>query len=172
MRRLVPVLALLALTAPPAAAQSGSQPDPDSPAGVEYQLPLDRVREETRGEGGSPGRGGSAGGGEGGQAGAAGSDAPLFGAGIERAPGAGDGSGGSGGGDREDGGSGGNGGSGGAGGGSGESPFVPSDSNATKAATAATDGSSGVPATLVIVLGVLAMGAGAGLLLKRGLGRD
>jgi hypothetical protein len=58
------------VVAPPAVAQAATQVDPDSPAGVEYQLPLDRARQESatskaKGESGSPGR------------------APLFGAGVE-----------------------------------------------------------------------------------------
>lgn len=54
--------------------QAGQSPDPDSPAGVEYQLPLEQARKNAAGQGnGEPRRGGS---GEGGWA------APLFGAGI------------------------------------------------------------------------------------------
>lgn len=52
--------------------------DPDSPAGTEYQLPLDRAREAAGGGGASGSGGGSAGG-------AASGEAPLFGAGVERA---------------------------------------------------------------------------------------
>ena len=37
-------------------AQNGKRPDPDSPAGVEYQLPLDQARKNaTGGDGGPPG---------------------------------------------------------------------------------------------------------------------
>lgn len=46
-----------------AAAQEAAQPDPDSPAGVEYQLPLERARDKASGPkgpgGGEPKRGAS-----------------------------------------------------------------------------------------------------------------
>ena len=61
-----------------AAAQSGAIPDPNSPAGKEYALPLDQGR--AQGGGGSHG-GGSHGGGAGSHGGAR----PLFGAGISPA---------------------------------------------------------------------------------------
>jgi len=65
-------LALVAFVAP--AQAQDPQVDPGSPAGTEYQLPIDRAREEAgRGSGGpvaSPG-------------GSATSEAPLFGAGVE-----------------------------------------------------------------------------------------
>jgi hypothetical protein len=58
----------------------GQEPDPDSPAGVEYQLPLDRARKEsaTKGPSGPRGPGGKD------RAVTGGGDAArLFGAGIE-----------------------------------------------------------------------------------------
>jgi len=60
------------LLAPGAWAQGGSDDpmvDPESPAGTEYELPIDRAREEARG--GSGGSSGSAG------------EAPLFGEGVD-----------------------------------------------------------------------------------------
>lgn len=68
---------LLALAAPAPAYAQGSDPqvDPDSPAGTEYELPLDRARQE------------AGGGGSGGSSGSSGSrgttdEAPLFGEGV------------------------------------------------------------------------------------------
>ena len=71
------VLLACLLLAPGASAQGGvddPQVDPDSPAGTEYELPIDRARDRARG-------GGS--GGSGGTSGAAGGQAPLFGEGVE-----------------------------------------------------------------------------------------
>jgi hypothetical protein len=67
---------------PPAAAQSQPRPgyDPDSPAGVEYQLPHEHVRDRT---GKGRGRTGNEAGG-GGPGGRSGAGAQLFGAGISR----------------------------------------------------------------------------------------
>jgi hypothetical protein len=56
------------------------QVDPDSPAGVEYKLPLEQARRDAAPEGGSGGGGGARGSG-----GGSGGPAPLFGAGITRA---------------------------------------------------------------------------------------
>ncbi len=68
-----------ALLAPPAAvAQEGVQVDPDSPAGVEYKLPLEQARRDAAPGAGGSGVGPRSGGGSGGPA-------PLFGAGITRA---------------------------------------------------------------------------------------
>ena len=76
----------------PAFAGAQEQPklDPDSPAGVEYQLPLDTARQEAAGGdggdlgGGGAGGGDAAGGGSADDASASGSDgAPLFGSGIK-----------------------------------------------------------------------------------------
>ena len=78
--RYLPLTAAAALAAAcalvPATAQGqgGQRPDPDSPAGVEYQLPLEQARKNAAGEGTSEPRGGGAD--PGGRAG------PLFGAGI------------------------------------------------------------------------------------------
>ncbi|MDQ3678037.1 MAG: hypothetical protein M3401_14785 [Actinomycetota bacterium] len=70
-RLLLPGLCALALAAP--ATAQDPQVDPGSPAGTEYQLPIDRAREEAGGRsGGSSGSGGSTS-----------SEAPLFGAGVE-----------------------------------------------------------------------------------------
>ena len=73
------VVAALASAAPAAPAQGDApQVDPDSPAGTEYQLPLDRAREEA-----GAGRGGGTGGGTGGSSGGSAGEAPLFGEGVE-----------------------------------------------------------------------------------------
>jgi hypothetical protein len=67
--RILIVTCALALPAA-AAAQERPKLDPDSPAGVEYQLPLDRAREEAAGEAkGGPGEG---------------KRAPLFGSGVTK----------------------------------------------------------------------------------------
>ena len=79
----------------PAGAAAQDRPDPDSPAGVEYELPLDQTRKDLSddgpggGEAGSGGGGGERGSGGGGgnadDGGSGGSGpAPLFGAGISR----------------------------------------------------------------------------------------
>ena len=76
MRKAALTALLLALTAAPAAgAQEGVFVDPDSPAGTEYALPLDRARGEA-----APDAGGREGGGDG-------SEQPLFGVGIDQSRG-------------------------------------------------------------------------------------
>ena len=61
----------LALVPPAAAQNDDPQVDPDSPAGTEYQLPIDRAREQASGRSRSTGSTGNA---------------PLFGEGVERPP--------------------------------------------------------------------------------------
>jgi len=78
-----------ALAMPSAAIAQSNRPDPDSPAGVEYELPLDQTREDLSDDGGGGDRGSRDGGSPGGDGGSG--AAPLFGAGISPA-----GSGGSG----------------------------------------------------------------------------
>lgn len=182
--RSVLVLALTAGIAVPAAtsAQDGSRPDPDSPAGVEYQLPLDRAREEAAGRERDRRRGTGEGGGS----------APLFGAGIEppnevgesREPAGGeglssggDGDGGNGGG-RDDGRDGIEGESlarDDSGSGDGIRPAreggSPEDPPGAQSSSAADGGGSGSLVTIGIALGVLLLGAGLGLALRRGFGR-
>ncbi len=64
------ILAAIAVDVPLAAAKEGVHFDPDSPAGKEYALPLDRARDEASGASdGAPGR-----------------KAPLFGVGISDRP--------------------------------------------------------------------------------------
>lgn len=70
---LVPALTLSAET--PAMAQETPGYDPDSPAGVEYQLPLQRTRREATGQGADDRGGGGS------------KPAPLFGAGASASPG-------------------------------------------------------------------------------------
>ena len=79
------LIALLALPAAAAAQPSGVIVDPESPAGTEYAIPLEEARRHGSG-GGDPRAGGEARG------------QPLFGEGIEPAPGAGSSGAGSGGG--------------------------------------------------------------------------
>ena len=82
MRLPFTTLALACALLQPSLALAQEQPtlDPDSPAGVEYQLPLDRAREDAVGGGGSGGGGGGFGGSAEGTAGAG---AGLFGSGIK-----------------------------------------------------------------------------------------
>ena len=65
---------MVAAALPVAAQSQAPQVDPDSPAGTEYELPIDRARDQASG-----GRSG----GSGGSSDAAG-EAPLFGTGVER----------------------------------------------------------------------------------------
>lgn len=67
-------LCALALVAPVQA--QDPQVDPGSPAGTEYQLPVDRAREEAGSDGGAGGPGNS-------QDGGTTTRAPLFGSGVE-----------------------------------------------------------------------------------------
>ena len=170
-----------ALAAPSAAVgQEAARPDPDSPAGVEYQLPLDRQREEasdpkdrdgpggggTQRDGGSPDRpplfgegispegGGVAGDQDFGSA----DDEPAGGGPPGSGTGGGDGEGA--GGDRADAGL----------GGSDASEAGPGDDGPALAQTSAQAGSSSNLAIPGIVLGVLLAGGLLGLALRRGLG--
>jgi len=68
--RLLTCLCALALIAPASASAQDPQVDPSSPAGTEYQLPVDRARDEANGTS-NRSRGG------------AGGEAPLFGTGVE-----------------------------------------------------------------------------------------
>ena len=151
----------LALPAPGAFAQE--RPDPDSPAGVEYELPLEGARRDAAGgvksgaEKKGTGRGGNA-------------KAPLFGQGISR-PGASDqedtagGAGAAG----SEGGSGGSRGTGGSGGGA--NPAEPT-APARLAATSADDGGDKTVVVGGIAAGVLLCGGLLGLFLRRGFGRS
>lgn len=80
MRRIcIPLLAALLAGAVPGEAAAQREPgvflDPDTPAGKEYAIPLERARREAAGSGGSSLR-------RGGSERAAAESAPLFGAGI------------------------------------------------------------------------------------------
>lgn len=168
------LLVAIALLAPPYA--HGQRLDPDSPAGVEYELPLERAREEasrpagdgpggaTKGGGSSPSQGDGA--------------APLFGAGIENGLGRGGGGGGAGGSDptasardggvpARDGDVPGRGASGPGAPSGGE----PARASSTDIASSAADGGSGALTTGAIAVGVLLLGGLLGLALKLGLGR-
>lgn len=161
-----------------AVAQDRAIPEPDSPAGVEYQLPLDRAREEA-----SDPRDRDAPGGGGSERDRGGSGpAPLFGTGIS--PGAGgvagdrdssnaDSPSGGGasnpdarrgaGGDRADRGSGGSSGS------SGEASEADGEPSLGPTSASAASGSSDL-ALPGIALGVLLIGGLLGLALRRGMG--
>ncbi len=160
-----------ALVAPlPASAQEPARPDPDSPAGVEYQLPLDQARREA-----SP-NGGGGGGSEPPSGGGSGNPAPLFGAGISRDgsqsgggsdatadPDAGERAGAEQSGDRADGGATGAGGSDAAG---------PGADQSTPSLRTASAESGGVSTGLTlggIALAVVVVGGALGLALRRGL---
>jgi hypothetical protein len=84
--RVIATTTAICILSPAAAQGQVSRPDPNSPAGVEYQLPLDQARKNAAGQGDAKptrGRGGAA------------SKAPLFGAGIKTASAGRDGRGGS-----------------------------------------------------------------------------
>jgi len=142
-------------------AQDAPRPDPDSPAGVEYKLPLDQARRDAAPDR-DPARGG----------GAASDPAPLFGAGITPQGGPASGSNGRG---------------SSAGGPDLASKDTPEGDRAAPSAqtgpqagrvtakvapAAAADGGGGTDLTLgAIALAVVLSGLGLGLLLRRGIGR-
>lgn len=75
------VVALAFVVPAPAFAQSDApRVDPDSPAGIEYELPIDRAREDAVGGG----AGGSSGRSAGGSSRATAGESPLFGEGVTR----------------------------------------------------------------------------------------
>ena len=76
--------ALLFSGAPSAVAEEGVTIDPGSPSGTEYQLPLQRAREEAAGSGSSGLSGSSSGGTQSGSASGASSEPPLFGVGVAK----------------------------------------------------------------------------------------
>lgn len=177
MRLFVCVLFAALVLPTGASAQSSVRPDPDSPAGVEYELPLDRARERAAGDDG-PRRRGS----RGGKRGPAGS-APLFGEGIGPAGGSdsdtGDGNAEAGGDPESGGGSSSSGGSrngdGSSGGrGSGSQGFEGAGRGGTPgvsaATTAADKGGSDLGPTAAIVAAVLLAAGALGLLMRRTLG--
>ena len=152
-----PLIALLVLVvaAPPAIARDdGVSVDPDSPAGVEYAVPLDQARREATGTAG----GGSAG---------ADGDQPLFGVGIERSS-AGSGGGG---GAKGSGGSGRSAGTGGGSSGGGtQAGADEAEGNGASAAAievAASGGSSTGLLSAGIAMAVLLLGLLGGLGLRR-----
>jgi len=162
-----------ALVAPSAAvAQEPVQVDPDSPAGVEYKLPLDQARRDAAPDAGGGGRGGGPRSG-----GGSGDPAPLFGAGITRVGAQGsdggneamadasDRSGGQESADSDDSGAAGVGGGDAAGPGAGES----GRSFSTTAASAADGGGSTGLVLGGIALAVVVVGGALGLALRRGL---
>ena len=156
------VLALICALLPASAqGQAGKRLDSNSPAGVEYQLPLEQARQNaTDGGRDKPKRDGTA---------ARPGTVPLFGAGIvarkrgdENAGGGRQGDGGSGAGSRASGSNGGD-----SGGGSG-APGDPAISRSTVGAAGSDDGSATLR-TAGIALAVLLAGGLLGLGLRRGL---
>jgi hypothetical protein len=159
IRTALTALLLAATAAPPAAAQEdGVFVDPDSPAGVEYAIPLQEARRQAAG----------------GRRADPGSGRPLFGEGIERAPGPASRS--DGGGSSDQGGSHEGGGAlGGAGGAQrkggedaslGARDIPPSSAHSAAIEAAAADGSDGL-LTAGVAASVLAAGLLARLLLRR-----
>ena len=168
VRRPVALCAICSLLLPVAAqGQAGVQLDPNSPAGVEYQLPLEQARKNANGEGGGgerPGSGEDRAGG--------GGVASLFGAGIVPAS-ARDGAA-----DGEVGGAGVNGRASGGGAGGAEADVrgagersTPGSSAIRPAALDGVDEGGGSAGLRIagIALAVLAAGALLGLALRRGL---
>jgi hypothetical protein len=168
-RGLIHLVVACALVAPSAAAaQEPVQVDPDSPAGVEYKLPLEQARRDAAPGADGGGVGPRSGGGSGGPA-------PLFGAGISAAGSQSDGSGGAGatGGDgnradgeqsRDDGG-------GGAAGGGGSAAGPGAGESAPSAGTTADENGGGSTGLILggIALAVVVVGGALGLALRRGL---
>ena len=161
----ISVILAVHLLVPAGAVAQSEGPDPDSPAGVEYELPLDQTRKDLSDGGKGPGSGGGDNGASPGSAGGDGDDgaAPLFGAGISREAA----SGGEGGGQNPS--------DGGrtksgteAGGPSADGEQGDSDPAVTKAST----GDGGFTGLLLpgLVLLVILAGGAMGLLLRRGLG--
>ncbi len=178
---LTALAATLALAVPSVAAAQQS-PDPDSPAGVEYALPLDRARDQAREKKKERGREGDR------KQGSAKKPAPLFGAGITKggtSGGVGSGGGGSDQGSADDapGGasSGGNGsgnsgskrsGSKGSESGGATGPKAEAGKDANRTAASVEDDGSPTGLLLGIVAGVLILGGVLGVGLRRGFGRD
>jgi hypothetical protein len=169
MRYLATIAALAAICVlSPAAAHGQVVPDPNSPAGVEYQLPLDQARKNAAGQGDAKpkrGRGGAA------------SNAPLFGAGIKAAKDGSDrGSGGSASGGSssgKDGSGGGSAASGGSGGGGAAEDLGSSRPEVRKSAVVSeSDDGSSTLRTVGIAFGVLLLGGLLGLGLRRGFGQQ
>lgn len=174
-RGLIHLVVACALVAPSAAAaQEPVQVDPDSPAGVEYKLPLEQARRDAGGSGGGGGARGSGGGSV--------DPAPLFGAGISAAGSQSDGSGGAGaageGGkrvdgeqSRDDGGGDAAGGGGDAAGGGGSTAGPGAGESAPSAGTTADENGGGSTGLILggIALAVVVVGGALGLALRRGL---
>lgn len=135
------VLGLLAGAGQAAAQSDGVFVDPDTPAGKEYALPLDKARQEVAPSSGAQGAGGG--------------DTQLFGAGISK---------------RDGGGKGGGGGSAAAGGGNGErgaqDETAISPGSVAKAGASTGSGISAGWLTALIAFGVLVVGGAAGFSLR------
>jgi len=159
----VTAILVASLLIPAGAAAQSNRPDPDSPAGVEYELPLDQTRKDLSDDGDGPRRGGGENGSDPGASGGGGAESttPLFGAGISR-------EGASAGGEAP--------GDGSSGGDSGDGAGSPPDGEASddsgsavSRASTGDDGSTGILLPGLALLVILAGGA-MGLLLRRGLG--
>jgi len=163
----VTAILVASLVLPAGAAAQSNRPDPDSPAGVEYELPLDQTRKDLSDDGDGGGGGGTDGSSTDAPGASGGSDAggaaPLFGAGISREASAE----GKGRGQSQPNGD---------GAAAGQGDGSPADDNAgesgpavAKASSSQDDGSTGLLLPGLALLVILAGGA-MGLLLRRGLG--
>jgi len=159
--RAITVVLASSLLLPAGAAAQSNRPDPDSPAGVEYELPLDQTRKDLSDDSRDGKSGGRENGSSPGASGGSGGDgaAPLFGAGISRKAASGGGQESSNG-DR---------GEAGAGGGSSAGGDDGESGPAVAKASTGEDGSTGLLLPGLALLVILAGGA-MGLLLRRGLG--
>ena len=138
-------LGLLAGAGQAAAQSDGVHVDPDTPAGKEYALPLDKARQDVAPNSGAQGSDG-------------GGDTELFGAGITKQDGGGKGGGGDG---AAAGGSNGEGERG-----SSQSPALTDTASVAKAGASTDSGISAGLLTALIALGVLVVGGAAGLSLR------
>jgi len=177
--RIAYIAVACALVMPSGAAAQSARPDPDSPAGVEYELPLDQARKDLSGDGDSDSPGANGSRASDGRSGTA----PLFGAGVSRPSRSSDSDGGSpeGGGGSSDGapssgsdrwGIGGDRADAGARGtASGDDAAAPDGSRLASTGSSGGSGSAGLPIA-GIALGVLFAGGALGLALRRGFGQS
>jgi hypothetical protein len=153
-----PVLLLFGLGA--SSVQAQVRLDPNSPAGVEYQLPLERARDEAAG-GATRGPRSDEGGGSAGDATAGATRSQLFGLGIQGP-------------DKKRRGAGATAGKAGASSADGGSPGISEKAGRVAVASRAVErgAHSTIPITVAIAAGLVLLGGGTGLVLRRALGRS